>query len=75
MAAYVGWNGYKYPGESKEGNGFKQGDTIETCVDLKRGTTEWRVNKKYQASVINYYLKNAEVVVPYLEMAHEGDIV
>ena len=35
-ATYYG-NGFKYPGQVKEGMGFRKGDMVETVVDLTDG--------------------------------------
>ena len=60
----------------KEGAGFKQGDTIETVINLDQGKIDWKVNGTPQASMVSEYLQKVQgAVVPYLEMANVGDIV
>ena len=40
-------NAVKTPQFRMEGLGFWKGDIVETCVDLKKGKIEWKVNERY----------------------------
>ncbi len=49
---YNGYDGIKYPSFVKEGNGFSEGETVETTVDLAKKTVRWSVAGTTRATYI-----------------------
>lgn len=49
MAGYNGHSRVKYPGGTKEGSGYKQGDTVQAVIDFKAKSIMYRVNEKLEA--------------------------
>ena len=72
-ACYNGYNGHKHPGGIKEGNGFKEGDMVETVVHLRNNTVQWKVNGVLQAT--KAAPKLGKEYVPYVTIGTVGDSV
>ena len=73
---YYGSGGYKFPGRTKEGKGFVQGDIVETVINLSEGIVQWKVNNHEVGSYGEHFLRNPRSeFVPYIEMASKGDTI
>ena len=69
-------NGYKYPGNFKEGSGFRTGDIVETIVNLSEGCIQWIVNNEIQAATIKPRLSAPnKKFVPYIDLGTIRDCV
>ena len=51
VACYHGFSHQIFPSRAKQGAGFKEGDVVETIVNLSKGTVEWKVNNKTEAKL------------------------
>ena len=58
--AYYGVDGSKWPKNAKEGSGFKEGDVIETVVDLQSGIVSWKVNDAIEATILEPLLLESD---------------
>lgn len=47
---YHGFKDIKWPSNVKQGNGFKEGETVETAVHLANKTVKWTVNGQVRAT-------------------------
>lgn len=69
-------DGYKFPGEVKEGGGFSQGDVVKVDVDRASSTIRYSVNGKLKATDTHIMLAdNSRVFMPYVKMYNNHDIV
>lgn len=73
-ADYEGITGRIYPEWVQQGYGFKQGDIVETVVDLGRKKIKWIVNGYLQA-VSKGPTTEGPTFVPYIEMYDNEDSV
>ena len=74
---YNGWSKSVYEvgiGYSKQGRGFKGGDIVVLAVDLSKGSAEWQINGKLDASHKTNKLQDPSITwVPLLVFYETND--
>ena len=63
-------------GDYKKGSGFKTGEKVTVCIDLKEGSIQWKVGSEIRCQETLPMLKDNSITwVPYIWLGKKDDSV